>query len=74
MNLIIYEGIKENVTIELRYHGYSRVVEPHAYGRDKIGCGRVDEISLAVSLSCVIARSETTKQSFKDCFSANRGR
>jgi hypothetical protein len=31
------QAIKENKVLELRYHGYSRIVEPHAYGRDKAG-------------------------------------
>ena len=37
MNPVITQAITENTTLELRYHGYSRIVEPHAYGRDKEG-------------------------------------
>ncbi len=37
MNPVIMQAITEKKTLELRYHGYSRVVEPHAYGRDKEG-------------------------------------
>jgi hypothetical protein len=37
MNQIISEAIKNKQPLEIRYHGYSRVVEPHAYGRDKGG-------------------------------------
>jgi hypothetical protein len=37
MNPIISEAIQNKRILELRYHRYSRVVEPHAYGRDKSG-------------------------------------
>jgi hypothetical protein len=37
MNLTITQAIKEKKLLELRYHGYARTVEPHAYGRDKGG-------------------------------------
>lgn len=37
MNQIVIQAIKERITLELRYHGWSRIVEPHAYGRDKSG-------------------------------------
>lgn len=37
MNQTISEAIQKKQVLELRYHGYSRVVEPHAYGRDKSG-------------------------------------
>lgn len=37
MNPVVIQAIKERIILELRYHGYSRVVEPHAYGRDKSG-------------------------------------
>ena len=30
-------AIKDQHLVELRYSGYSRTVEPHAYGRDKSG-------------------------------------
>jgi len=33
----IAEAIRERRLLELRYHGYNRTVEPHAYGRDKNG-------------------------------------
>ncbi len=31
------DAIKDAKIVELRYHGYARIVEPHAYGRDKSG-------------------------------------
>ena len=37
MNLTITQAIKEKKNLELRYHGYARRVEPHAYGRNKEG-------------------------------------
>lgn len=37
MNPTITQAITEMRVLELRYHGYSRIVEPHAYGRDKDG-------------------------------------
>ena len=37
MNATITQAITEKSVLELRYHGYSRIVEPHAYGRDKDG-------------------------------------
>ncbi|MBA5603994.1 hypothetical protein H3H36_01275 [Duganella sp. FT3S] len=37
MNTIIGESIRGKNVLELRYRGYSRFVEPHAYGRDKGG-------------------------------------
>ena len=37
MKAEIADGIAEQRVLELRYHGYSRTVEPHAYGRDKSG-------------------------------------
>lgn len=37
MNSTIAQSIFENRVLELRYHGYFRIVEPHAYGRDKDG-------------------------------------
>jgi hypothetical protein len=37
MNVEIRESISQKAMLELRYHGYNRVVEPHAYGRDKSG-------------------------------------
>lgn len=43
MNPLILKAIKSSTVIELRYKNYLRIVEPHAYGRDKDG----DEI-----LSC----------------------
>lgn len=37
MNTTIIQAINSRATLELRYSGYSREVEPHAYGRDKDG-------------------------------------
>lgn len=37
MNSTITTAIAEKRVLELRYHGYSRIVEPYAYGRDKGG-------------------------------------
>ncbi len=37
MNQIICDAIINKLIIELRYHEYSRHVEPHAYGRDNNG-------------------------------------
>lgn len=37
MNSQIIDAIKNKKILELRYHGFNRVVEPHAYGRDKDG-------------------------------------
>ncbi|SDR51245.1 hypothetical protein SAMN05443245_6873 [Paraburkholderia fungorum] len=37
MNPTICSAIKDRQLLELRYHGFSRVVEPYAYGRDKNG-------------------------------------
>ena len=37
MNTSVMQAIKQRKVLELRYHGYSRIVEPHAYGRDKDG-------------------------------------
>lgn len=37
MNPTIDQAVKEKRVLELRYHGYSRIVEPHIYGKDKNG-------------------------------------
>jgi hypothetical protein len=37
MKPTICKAIQSKRILELRYHGYSRVVEPHAHGRDKSG-------------------------------------
>jgi len=37
MNPSVMQAIQQRKVLELRYHGYSRIVEPHAYGRDKNG-------------------------------------
>lgn len=37
MKTDISEAISQMRTLELRYSGYVRTVEPHAYGRDKGG-------------------------------------
>ena len=33
----IADAITHRRTLELRYHGFSRTIEPYAYGRDKGG-------------------------------------
>ena len=35
MNTVLKQAIDEAKVVELRYQGYARLVEPHAYGRDK---------------------------------------
>jgi hypothetical protein len=37
VNQEIIDAITELRALELRYNGYTRTVEPHAYGRDKSG-------------------------------------
>lgn len=37
MNATICAAINGRQLLELRYHGYARIVEPYAYGRDKNG-------------------------------------
>lgn len=37
MNATICQAIRDKNVLELPYHGYSRIVEPHAYGRDRNG-------------------------------------
>jgi hypothetical protein len=37
MNPTICKAIEEKRVLELRYHGYSRIVEPHVYGEDRHG-------------------------------------
>ncbi len=37
MNSELAKAIEDTKVVELRYHGYTRTVEPHAYGRDKSG-------------------------------------
>jgi hypothetical protein len=37
MKAEISEAIAKRHLLDLLYHGYSRTVEPHAYGRDKSG-------------------------------------
>ena len=37
MNSELLDAINIKKVVELRYHGYARTVEPHAYGRDKNG-------------------------------------
>ena len=39
MNSCVCQAILEKRVLELRYHGYSRVVEPYAHGRDRDGDG-----------------------------------
>lgn len=47
MGKMLCDAINERKIIELRYSGYSRVVEPYAYGRDKSG----DEILRCFQIS-----------------------
>ncbi|SFN69237.1 hypothetical protein SAMN05216386_1648 [Nitrosospira briensis] len=37
MHSTLIQAITAQSVIELRYHGYSRIVEPHAYGRNNLG-------------------------------------
>lgn len=37
MKAEIADAIGVKRLLELRYHGYARIVEPHVYGRDKVG-------------------------------------
>jgi len=37
MNLTVRKAIEDKRVLELHYHGFSRLVEPHVYGRDKNG-------------------------------------
>ncbi len=37
MNSTICDSIREKKVLDLRYHSYSRVVEPYAYGRANDG-------------------------------------
>lgn len=37
MNPTICKAVEERRVLELRYHGFSRIVEPHVYGADKQG-------------------------------------
>jgi hypothetical protein len=39
MNQMICQAIREKRIVELRYHGYSRIVEPYAHGRGRDGEG-----------------------------------
>lgn len=47
MNSTVIQAIQQRKQLELRYHGYSRIVEPHSYGRDKDG----DEILRCYQIS-----------------------
>ena len=37
MNTTLCAAVNGRQLLELRYHGYARIVEPYAYGRDKSG-------------------------------------
>ena len=37
MHSTLIQAITEKRLIQLRYHSYSRIVEPHAYGRNNLG-------------------------------------
>lgn len=37
MQALICDAIRDRVLLELRYHGFARIVEPYAYGRDRDG-------------------------------------
>ena len=39
MNQMICQAIREKCIVELRYHSYSHIVEPYAYGRGRDGEG-----------------------------------
>ena len=47
MKAELIKAIAGSKVVELRYHGYARLVEPHAYGRDKFG----DEILRCFQIS-----------------------
>lgn len=33
----IFQAINNKLALELHYNGYSRIVEPYAYGKNKVG-------------------------------------
>lgn len=37
MNQTIIQAIQNKQVLEIRYHGFTRTVQPHAYGRSKKG-------------------------------------
>jgi hypothetical protein len=39
MNSVLCDAIRDRRIVELRYHGYSRVVEPYTHGRGADGDG-----------------------------------
>ena len=41
MKTTIIQAIRHREVLELRYHGYSRLIEPHVYGTDKNGCEKL---------------------------------
>ncbi|MDR6632614.1 hypothetical protein J2X72_001398 [Phyllobacterium sp. 1468] len=56
VSLVACQALREKKRIELRYDGYSRVVEVHAVGYKKNGdavcwCGRFAEVVKAVNAS-----------------------
>lgn len=41
MDQVLIRAIEQKAVIELHYHGYARTVEPHAYGVDADGIGKL---------------------------------
>ncbi|WP_051749366.1 hypothetical protein [Nevskia soli] len=37
LHQVVYEAVRSRQLLRLNYHQYSRVVEPHAFGRDEAG-------------------------------------
>lgn len=77
MNQAICDAIQTMTILELRYHDYTRTVEPHAYGRDKAGdeilrCYQIaggsqsgERVGWKLLKVAEIYASHKTKQTFK---------